>query len=86
MPPLQPLAYAAWEGHIPAPEEAVEGMGPTEGVRFHPLVMLVMEVPDPNIPGPVIRQHQALPFKEIKAMKEAVCSYGPPGTVHTNHV
>lgn len=37
----------------------------------------VIEVPDLNNPGQVMWQHVPLNFKELKQLKEAVCSYGP---------
>lgn len=58
--------------------EAEEGSGRRGGVCFRPrhTVALVIEVPDPNNPGQVLRQHVALSFKEMKQLKEAVAVYG----------
>lgn len=35
-----------------------------------------MEVPNPGHPDQMVRQHIPLSFKELKALKEAVSSYG----------
>ena len=40
------------------------------------MVAPVMEVPDTNNPGQIIRQHFAIQFKEMKQLKEAVAAYG----------
>ena len=58
-----------------------EGSGRRAGVCFQPLhtVALVIEVPDPNNPGQMLRQHVALSFKEMKQLKEAEAAYGSHG-------
>ena len=43
------------------------------------MVAPVMEVPDTNNPGQIIRQHFAIQFKEMKQLKEAVAAYGAQG-------
>ena len=54
------------------------GTEQNKGVCFRPVHMVapVMEVPDTNNPGQIIRQHLAIQFKEMKQLKEAVAVYG----------
>ncbi|XP_041910468.1 endogenous retrovirus group K member 5 Gag polyprotein-like [Arvicola amphibius] len=58
--------------------EAQEGSGRRGGICFllRHTGAPVIEVPDPNNPGQVLRQHVALSFKEMKQLKEAMAVYG----------
>ena len=51
-----------------------EGSGRRGSVCFQPwhTIAPVIEVPDPNNPRQMLRQHVALSFKEMKQLKEAV--------------
>ena len=63
------------------------GTEQNKGVCFRPVHMVasVMEVPDSNNPGQIIRQHLAIEFKEMKPLKEAVgCIWGS-STLHVGH-
>lgn len=75
------MAPPAYDDYLPVEEwRTVTSDSPLGGVIFRPSrsknIYPVIEIPNPGHPDQMRRQHIPLTFKELKALKEAVSSYG----------
>ena len=89
LPPLEPSALPAYEDFsVNGDRVVIESDSLPEGAIFRPVknksLYSVMEVPNLNNTKQMARQHIAVSFKELKALKEALSSYGAlaPFMVH----
>lgn len=65
-------------GEIISPLEAVIQAAKSKGEDTQGfMAFLVVEMPDPNNPGAMLREWRPFPFKQLKELKEACNKYGP---------